>query len=188
MATSSVGGLRFAHPPYGPWHGVKRKAGSAARLVPDCATLHPGYAAIFTAKSNPRVVGERGALAMHLSAADPSLGNGDAHQRIWIYCIGVLFKDRQVSKFSRLQRAELVGHADLSRRVEGHRAQRLGQRNSLLGADDLAVNGALAGDGSLHQLERADIRAGRIGVDREWQADPHAISGRVHAAGAFLAE
>ena len=46
--------------------------------------------------------GERDPLAIHLSAADPSLGNGDAHERIGIYRIGILFKDRQISKFARL--------------------------------------------------------------------------------------
>ena len=42
--------------------------------------------------------GERDALAVHLSAADPGLGNGDAHERIGIYRIGILLgsSDRQI--------------------------------------------------------------------------------------------
>src|SRR3984957_7572425 len=54
--------------------------------------------------------------------ADPGLAHLDAHQSIRIDLVGILFEDCQVGEFARFKRAELVGHADLTGRVDGHRA------------------------------------------------------------------
>jgi hypothetical protein len=85
-------------------HGAKRNAGLAARLVPDSLRSIRATVAFF-GLARPLAagaVGERDVLAIHLSATDPSLGNGDAHERVGICRIGILFKDRQISKFARL--------------------------------------------------------------------------------------
>ena len=75
--------------------GPLRATPGANALQHDChVSLH--------SKAILALCGERDPLAIHLSAADPSLGNGDAHERIGIYRIGILFKDRQIGKFARL--------------------------------------------------------------------------------------
>jgi hypothetical protein len=54
--------------------------------------------------------------------ADPGLAHLDAHQSIRIDLVGILFEDCQVGEFARFKRAELVGHSDLTGRVDGYRA------------------------------------------------------------------
>ena len=72
------------------------------RATPGANALQHDCHVSLQSKAILALCGERDPLAIHLSAADPSLGNGDAHERIGIYRIGILFKDRQIGKFARL--------------------------------------------------------------------------------------
>ena len=111
-----------------------------------------------------------------------------AHQRIGIDRIGVLLEDRQIGELADLERAKLVGHADLARGVDRDGAQRVGQRHRLLGPDDRAIDAhlrvtAVCTSCSVPMLEQgASVWMVKGSPRRD------AVGGRVHPRGALGAE
>jgi hypothetical protein len=65
-------------------------------------------------------------LPVFFLTPDPGLAHFDIHQGIGVNFIGILLENCQVGEFAGFKRAKLVGHADLTGGVNGHRAQRIG--------------------------------------------------------------
>ena len=118
----------------------------------------------------------------------PSFAHLDAGDRVRARLIGIALQDRDVRFLAHFERAEAIALSELACGVDRHRADRIVERNGLIGADHRIVDDAAARHRGFDERELPGRRAGPVGVQREGQAGLDAGSRGVGEGGALGTE
>src|SRR5271169_4885319 len=90
--------------------------------------------------------------SVHLLSTHPGLAKLDVHDLVGIDLIRIAFQDCQVSFLARLKRAQSILHPDLSRGINSHGFDRVGERYRLRRAHHRSIDAAIASDRRLDKL------------------------------------